>query len=83
MKIDKNDLFYFCSVIEFVGRVTKNHRKDIVSLLKDEDIEHELNVASVNHCLPFEQICDEWIEKYNIQNGDYDSVSKCKYIILR
>ncbi len=81
MKVNKNDVFYFCCIVEFVGRITKNHRKDIVSMLKDEDIEHELNVASVNHCLSFEQICDEWIEKYHIQNSDYDSVSECKYKI--
>ena len=26
----KNDLFYVCSMIEYVARKTKNHRKDIV-----------------------------------------------------
>ena len=29
----KNDVFYTCSLIEYIGRVTKNHRKDVVSAL--------------------------------------------------
>ena len=77
--MNKNDLFYFCSVVEFIGRATNNHRKDIVKKLTDNDIQNEIESASVNHCLSFEQICDEWIEKYGIQKGDYDSVSNCRY----
>ena len=47
--------------------------------MSDEQILHELDVASVNHCLSFEQVCDEWIDTYHIENGKYDSVADCKY----
>ena len=36
-------------------------------MLSDSALLHELKAASVNHCLSFEQVCDEWIEKYNIK----------------
>ena len=81
MKLNKDDLFYFCSMIEYTGRKTKNHRKDVISKLSDNDIEHELSVACVNHCLSFDQVCDEWIEKYKIENGSYDSINECKYTV--
>ena len=54
--INKNNLFYFCSVVEYVARVTKNERKDIINKLTDHDIKHELYLAEVNHCLSFEQV---------------------------
>ena len=30
---EKNDLFYVCSLIEYVGRRTKNRRGDVVAAL--------------------------------------------------
>lgn len=77
----KNDLFYFCSMMEYVSRKTKNSLKTIISYLNDEDIKHELEVACVNHCLTFEQVSDEWIENYKIKNGNFDNISTCKYTV--
>ena len=36
MKFNKDDLFYFCSMVEFVARITKNHRNYIISKMSDE-----------------------------------------------
>ena len=77
----KDDIYYVCTMIEFVARVTKNHRKDIVAKMSKESIEHQLKVAEVNHCLSYEQISDEWIEQYNIPTGSYDTVKDCKYTV--
>ena len=59
---NKDDLFYVCSMIEFVARETHNKCKDVVSKLSDKALKHQLKAAGVNHCLSFEQVCDEWIE---------------------
>lgn len=77
----KNAIFYVCTMIEFVGRETHNTRGDIVKHMTDDDLKHQIKVASVNHCLPYEQVCDEWIETFHIENGNYDSISECKYEI--
>ena len=53
---NKDDLFYVCSMIEFVARKTHNRDKDIVSKLSDNALKHQLKAASVNHCLSFEQV---------------------------
>ena len=76
---DKNDLFYICSLIEFIGRKTKNRRSDIVKILSNNEIERQLKLAEVNHCLSFEQVSDEIIEYFNIKDGDFDTVTICKY----
>ena len=69
---NKDDLFYVCSMIEFVARETHNKVKDIVGKMEDEDLLHQLKVASVNHCLSYEQVCDEWIEQFDIKEGNFD-----------
>lgn len=74
-----DNIFYVCTVIEYVSRITHNRPKDIVAKLTKEDIEHQIKVANVNHCLSYEQIADEWIEDFNIEDGNYFNVEECKY----
>lgn len=76
---EKNNLFYVCSLIEFIGRKTKNRRSTIVKILGKKELNRQLELADVNHCLSFEQVADEIIEYFNIQEGDFDSVGLCKY----
>lgn len=75
----KNDSFYVCCLIEFIGRKTKNRRATIVQILGRKELERQLDIAEVNHCLSFEQVSDEIIEYFNIPEGDYDTVGACKY----
>ena len=46
-------------MVEYVARITKNHHRDILFKITDENILHELDVVCVNHCLHFEQVADE------------------------
>lgn len=77
----QNNIYYVCSLIEYISRKTKNHRKTVIEHFSKENIEHQLYAAEVNHCLSFEQVSDELIEDYNIQTGNFDSESDCKYTI--
>lgn len=77
----KDDIYYVCTMIEYIARVTNNRRKDVVKMLSKKSIEHQLKVAEVNHCLSYEQVCDEWIELYNIQPGNYNTIVECKYTV--
>ena len=74
-----NDLFYVCSLIEYIARQTKNKRKVVVNCLGIDGIKKQLHDASVNHCLPFEQVGDEVINDYKIPMGNFDSITNCKY----
>lgn len=77
----KDDIYYVCTMIEFVARATNNRRRDVVKKFSKKDIEHQLKVAEVNHCLSYEQVSDEWIEQYGIVEGDYNNVKECKYTV--
>jgi len=80
-KKERNDLFYLCSLIEYTARKTNNKRGAIIQALGRTGIEKQLYDAQVNHCLSFEQVSDEIIEQYNIPDGDFDTITECKYTI--
>ena len=73
-----NDLFYTCSLIEYIGRVTKNKRKDLIVYLTP-DLNRIYRHADVFHCEPIEKVADDFIERNNIPTGDYDNVSNSRY----
>ena len=78
---ERNDYFYVCALIEYIGRETRNHRGDIVRAIGIKGIEKLLRDAEVNHCLSFEQVSDEVISYYGIEQGDFDTLSGCKYSV--
>ena len=77
----RNDLFYVCSLIEYIARKTLNKRGRVVDALGISGIRKQLQDAEVNHCLSFEQVSDEIIEVYRIEHGDFDTISNCEYSI--
>ena len=81
MTKEKNNLYYVCSLIEFTGRMTKNRNKELVKMIGVDELERQLSVADLNHCLTFEQVSSELIEDFNILPGEFDSVLNCKYIV--
>lgn len=76
---EQNDYFYVCALIEYIARETHNHRGDIVKAIGRKGIEKLLYDTEVNHCLSFEQVSDEVISYYKITNGEFDTISDCKY----
>ncbi|MCC8097017.1 MAG: hypothetical protein LIO44_00285 [Eubacterium sp.] len=70
-----------CSLIEYIGRKTKNNRGDVVNKIGYDGILKLLKDAEVNHCLSFEQVSDENIEYYGITNGNFDTITNCKYSV--
>ena len=78
----KNDdaLFFTCSLIEYIGRITKNKRKDIVSYL-GRDLKRIYSHADVFHCEPIEKVADDFIQRNQIGVGTYDVVARAKYTV--
>lgn len=75
----ENDLFYTCSLIEYISRKTKNYKKTVIEKLGENNINKIYNLAEVYHCENIDKVADEFIEKANIENGTYDIISTCKY----
>lgn len=77
---NNSNLFFVCSLIEYIARGTKNRRLDVVRQLGD-DLSRIYKYADVFHCEPIEKVADDFIQKDNISDGNYDNLSKCKYTI--
>ena len=77
----KDDIYYVCSLIEFIARQTKNHRGAVACAIGHDGIDRLLAHAEVNHCLPFEQVADEVVAEYGISTGDFDTVQDCRYTV--
>ena len=75
----ENDLFYTCSLIEYIARKTKNTKKVIIQKLGKEKIKKIYELAEVYHCENIEKVSDEFIESANIKMGTYDIISRWKY----
>ncbi len=73
-----NNLFYACSLIEYIGRTTKNKRSDLIKSL-GEDVRRIYSHADVFHCEPIEKVADDFIVRNNISQGDYDNISVARY----
>lgn len=76
-----NDLFYTCSLIEYIARKTKNIRADVVNQLGKEQIEKIYELADVYHCDNIERVAEDFIAVARIKNGTFDNVGACRYII--
>lgn len=75
----ENDLFFTCSLIEYIARKTKNTKKKIVEQLGKNNIQKIYDLAEIYHSENIEKVADEFIEKADIKDGDYDNISGCKY----
>lgn len=76
-----NDLFYTCSLIDYIARKTKNVRSYIVNKLGKERLEKIYDLADVYHCDNIERVCDDFIDEANIEQGNFDNVADCGYSI--
>lgn len=79
MRKNDNDLFFLCSLIEYIGRQQKQERKAVVLSLGEKVLRHIYSYADVLHCEPIEKTADEFISSCNIPSGDFDNVMTCRY----
>jgi hypothetical protein len=70
----ENDLFFVCSVIEYIGRKTKNRRGDVVRQIGKNELDRLLELADVFHCEPIETTAADLIARCAMQEGDIGSV---------
>lgn len=78
---NNNDLFYTCSLIEYIGREQHLRRSEVVRLLGDETIARIYRYADVFHCEPIAKTANDFIEQQDIPQGTYDNVSACRYTV--
>ena len=76
---ETNDLFYVCSLIEYIGRERKLRRSEVVSGLGERTIRRIYKYADTFHCEPIAKVADDFITMCNLPVGDFDNVAACRY----
>ena len=76
-----NDLFYTCSLIDYIARKTKNTRADVVNKLGKQRIDKIYDLADVYHCDNIDRVSDDFIEEAKISVGNFDNVGECQYAV--
>ena len=76
---NNSDLFYTCSLIEFIGRERKMKRSELVQILGEKTIRQIYRYADVFHCEPIAKTADDFITNLNIPEGTFDNVAFCRY----
>lgn len=76
-----NDLFFVCSLIEYIGRKTENHRNVVVNAIGEKKLQHIYDLADVYHSENIDKISNELIDDFHIEKGTFDNVADGKYSI--
>ena len=77
----ENDLFFTCSLIEYIARKTKNKRVDVVDALGREAIQRIYELADVYHSDSIGRVSDDFIEEAGLAEGVFDNVSAARYAL--
>lgn len=76
-----NNLFFLCSLIEFIGRQQKLTRHEVASSLGHGTMKHIYTYADVLHCEPISKVADEYIESCRLRTGNFDNIASCRYSV--
>ncbi|MGN0295077.1 MAG: hypothetical protein ACI4D3_13845 [Lachnospiraceae bacterium] len=77
----ENDLFFTCSLIEYIARKTKNRRSDVVNTLGQASISQIYNLADVYHSDNIDRVSDDFIASAGIKEGNFDNVTATRYAL--
>ncbi len=79
--VKDNDLFFTCSLIDYIARKTKNTRVDVVNALGKKFLEKIYDLADIYHSDNIERVSDDFIQEAGIETGSFDNVKECTYAI--
>lgn len=77
----ENDLFYTCSLIDYISRKTRNKRADVVNTLGAKRLSKIYELADVYHSDNIERVSDDFIGEAQITQGNFDNVGSAKYAV--
>ena len=78
---EDNNLFFTCSLIEYIARKTKNIRSEVVNKLGKDRINKIYELADVYHCDNIDAVSEDFINDANIVPGKFDNIAICVYAV--
>lgn len=77
----ENDLFFTCSLIDYIARKTKNKRSAIANALGKRNLLKIYELADIYHSDNIDRVSNDFIAAANIINGSFDNISVAKYSV--
>lgn len=77
----ENDLFYTCSLIDYIARKTRHRRADVVNLLGRDAVKKIYDLADVYHCDNIDRVSDDFIQAAGITEGSFDNIATARYAV--
>ena len=77
----ENDLFFTCSLIDYIARKTKNKRAAVVHALGRNSIAKIYDLADVYHSDNIDRVSDDFIKYAKIEKGNFDNVKDAQYAV--
>lgn len=77
----ENDLFFTCSLIDYMARKTKNKRSAIVNALGRTSIAKIYELADVYHSDNIDTVSEDFIASAHITEGTFDNISAARYAV--
>ena len=78
---NNNKLFYTCSLIEYIGRIQKKRREEILDELGQKTLERIYEYSDILHCEPIEKVAYEFMNECQMTSGTFDTVGECRFRI--
>lgn len=76
-----NNIFFTCSLIEYIARKTKNTATAVFDALGRERVERILELADVYHSDNIDAVTDGFVQETGIRAGTFDNVASARYSI--
>lgn len=80
-KTKENDLFFVCSLIEYIARKTKNKRVTIVNALGQTYLTKIYDLADIYHSDNIDRVSDDFILNAQITMGTFDNITTARYAV--
>lgn len=77
----ENDLFFTCSLIDYIARKTKNKRSAVVNALGKTSVSKIYDLADIYHSDNIDRVSDDFIASAGIKAGNFDNVAAAKYAV--
>lgn len=77
----ENDLFFTCSLIDYIARKTKNKRAAVVDALGRLTVTKIYDLADVYHSDNLDRVSDDFILHAGIKEGSFNNIADTKYSV--
>ena len=71
-KVNVNDLYFVCYMIERIARQLKQPNKYVANVMGHDELAKKLSLADVLHSENPLAVAADWIDEYQLKPGNYD-----------